>query len=364
MNRILVLLTTSLILIGCSSLPNVEIGYYLPKGAVTATITKTINCSDIERPFVKTDVVFTPTYFADLTQRRYLDYSLLDEFHSAGNIEMKFYGDGRLKAINSDFTGSGSDVLSTLQQIGDAQLMVCEDGGVSPSDISDACKIINKVAGQKSKVQLPLTLILKAKFTEDDNGEFCTSAMPKLQGYPEEFYTSIAPAVGTWGYSCSNITDPEKPGQIIGKNSEDESKDKIAIREDFRVRLSIESTNYMVVKKTVLVDEKKQTQKNVEQQTQKFVTYVNLPQLGNITYLPVPKPPLFGNNVMVLNLSESGKIESLKYGNSSGASSVNSTMGTLIKTDAEKAAEISAQSDLIIQQQRLVQCQADPANCK
>ena len=84
--------------------------------------------------------------------------------------------------------------------------------------------------------------------------------------------------------------------------------------------------------------------------------------------LPIPKAALFGRQGFSLTLSEAGVITSIDYNKASGAAgSMNVVSGGAEAPAAgvsARAAETLARADLIAQQQRLAQCQVDPADCK
>ena len=86
------------------------------------------------------------------------------------------------------------------------------------------------------------------------------------------------------------------------------------------------------------------------------------------TYLPVTAAPLFGRNSTALSVGDSGIVQKLGYGKTSGlADSLGAGSQVLVAnqppTDAQKAASYQAQSDLIYQQQRYIACQLSAKAC-
>lgn len=96
---------------------------------------------------------------------------------------------------------------------------------------------------------------------------------------------------------------------------------------------------------------------------------VPVAQLGTLYKLPIPTPALFGKELMAASFAESGALTSLQFTSNTGAGqllNVANAAETAAKpeTATQKAADVKAEADLIAQQQRLVQCLADPKNCK
>jgi hypothetical protein len=96
---------------------------------------------------------------------------------------------------------------------------------------------------------------------------------------------------------------------------------------------------------------------------------VPVAQFGQDYDLLIPKAPVFGKQVFGASFSEAGALQSIQYVTTTGAGQVLNVVeagrgATAGQTTAEKAAAVQAEADLIAQQQRLVTCRADPANCK
>lgn len=92
-------------------------------------------------------------------------------------------------------------------------------------------------------------------------------------------------------------------------------------------------------------------------------------QFGAFYSLPIPAPVTFGKQVFAASFLESGALTSVQYASNTGAGqalNVASSALTVLKgeTTAQKVADVKAEADLIAQQQRLVQCLADPKTCK
>ena len=92
-------------------------------------------------------------------------------------------------------------------------------------------------------------------------------------------------------------------------------------------------------------------------------------QFGTTYTLPIPAPATFGKQTFAASFAESGALTSVQYVSNTGAGQVLNVFNSALtaaqgQTTEQKAAEVKAQADLIAQQQRLVQCIADPKSCK
>ena len=99
-----------------------------------------------------------------------------------------------------------------------------------------------------------------------------------------------------------------------------------------------------------------------------FSGRATIAQFGVPYQLPVPRPAAFGKQTFGAAFLESGALSSVQYSSAAGATQALGALNTLLtaaqgSTTAQAAAEVKAQADLIVQQQRLVLCQADPENC-
>ena len=108
----------ALIITGCATMPDAEIGYYLPKSTVKITVTQTANCTDVNNPLVLTDAAFAPAYSADHSKRKTLNIDDLDTTFTSGDAAFTFTKDGRLMTFNSTATGVGKDVINVIATFG------------------------------------------------------------------------------------------------------------------------------------------------------------------------------------------------------------------------------------------------------
>jgi hypothetical protein len=327
---------------GCARMPDASIEYFLPKTMAIVTVNQTVSCVDLLNPTVITDVDIEPYYSADTNKSYSVNFSDLDTFYSSGSATITKTDDGRLESFNSNTAGSGSDVVNTF-----VSLIEAVSGFKSKrSDVQTACEIINSVAGEKDKKPLPLSIVLKSSvdFINENNSREIITTPFVIKNYPQSFYVSIEPALGSLSYQIGGIRNAVIP--VINN----ENWPSITL-----VEPAIAPIN--VIKISPISNERTQ-----------FKAFVPVPQWGAEYSVPVPKPPMFGSNEVNLALYGSGKIKSLKYGTTNGAKDLGTSISTIANqfevTDSEKAQALKDEADVIAQQQRLIKCQTKPAECK
>lgn len=341
--QILLLASISSTIFGCAKMPDAIVNYYLPESKVVISANQTVSCIDESNPIVKTDVTFVPIYSANLNQQKTIDFSKLDTLYAGGEATLVLTDDGRLSSFNTTATGVGGEVIDTIISLIDI-LGVREE----PAKSEDACKIVNKLAGKTKDIQNPLSIVLTSMVTfSGDNTSPNINATPfKIKEYPESIYKEISPALGELsieGKLARTVTPTLSAKKVTGQ--------AIALLEPAIVTLEVTQKGPVAANET------------------KYTASVSVPQLGTDYMVPIPNPPLFGEMVLELSLSESGKINSLKYGSVSGAENAGTSLSALhdhfgSQTDEEKAKELKAQADIMAQQQRIVICKATPSLCK
>jgi hypothetical protein len=101
---------------------------------------------------------------------------------------------------------------------------------------------------------------------------------------------------------------------------------------------------------------------------EEFDGHAWVPQHGVTYQLPIQKAPWFGANEVELAIHDSGRATKIKYaggGDAAGLLGVRSDAhaATQDESAADEAKRVQGEADLIYQQQRLVLCQTNPANC-
>ena len=346
---------------GCAKIPEATLTYFLPKAEVKVTIKQDVDCTDESNPLVTTELEFNNVYSADPSKRKTLDISNIDTFYSHGDIDISFTKDGRLTGLNSTVTGDGSEIIKVVSTIADVAgipgldiFPLADDatlwrrairdesisGPIRPIEetnpIEEACKEINRVAGKQ-----PLSLTSEAviPFTK----EVVVGDLPVvLTKYSKSFYDSIKYILGDFKFSVSKT---ESGAPVLTNSSSNESV----------VLVRPAMTSIEVIR---IIGGETGTS---------FSAEVPVPQWGEEYSVPIPTPPLFGKNNISLKLYDSGTINQLKYGSVDDVKELSSALSTLHEkldlTAEEKAKLLKAEADLIVQQQRLAKCRANPEAC-
>ncbi len=345
----IILITTTFF--GCASMPDTAIGYHLPKSKVKVVVNQTVSCINTSKPIVETSVKFFPIYYAGSDKLQKINLSELDTWYSTGNANITLSKDGRLLGFGADSTGAGSEIIDTLVSLVPAAgLESIEHRQPSPAiktKIVAACNIVNMVAGKKDKKPLPLSVVLRSSINFTDKNTHSLEPFV-IDGYPQSLYMNIKDALGIISYSSiTSLRQSDIHLPLI--NSYKEGRSIMLVEPNIA---------------TIIIERRTLGSKKI----QKFEAKINVPQWGKSYYVPIPKPPLFGKNLINLTLHESGKIKTLKYGSVSGikdfGSSIKALNDAYITTDKKEAKKLKDEADVIAQQQRLVVCKATPKQCE
>jgi len=326
---------------GCASTPNVMYSYYPSRSASTVMVTETVDCNSAQTGLVLTYATTLNTlYSADYSKGPYsIEIRKLDGALADSDVDFSFFEDGRLKSINQSTTGQGETILKSA--IGLATALTPLGAGPEVKGPIPECDIIKTWGGGK-----PVALIFtkSIEYGRDDDGQ------PKnLNPAPSsaDLYTALN--LGNLPVLQATITPP---GNVTNRGSyvspSSGSFDNVVLltlQETENVKVDVTSSGRNIWSGTITIP-------------------------GNKTYnLPIPKAALFGKQIFALSLSESGAITEIHYGKNTGAAGLlnvatSAATAAAPESTAAKAADIKAKADLIAQQQRLVRCQANPANCQ
>lgn len=385
------------ILAGCASMPKVKVGYLLPKSTIEVTLTQTAACTDHDVPILKNDLAITTTYSADRKAFYSVDLGELGNAWSKANSTFEFYDDGRLKSVNTQQTGQAGEAIKAF-------IALAKTAGIAPfaakAADTNTCKLLRELAGvvkdpkpdtDSTKPQFSaaqptppaekegskaLTIVLRgnlefaakqkdwnegerkkecdrdpATTLPDPNSIFGHSLRFDLkQSYlPRETYEKLKPIFGT-----SVATFTLAPACQIMHASAESKGQHITLSEPAGAAVKVLVT----------------TGTGQEKTTEELTASARVPQLGETYTLPIQRAPLFGENQFELALAESGKVTKLKYAGGGDAAGLFGALSSTLAADdetpvtvADQAKAVQAEADLIYQQQRLVLCQADPANC-
>ena len=324
----LALLTT-----GCASLPDATVRYYLPQTKLGVRVIRTVAC-DANNQLVLSNVVNpVDVHIADPNEFQQVTLKGLKGTFSDSDVKFGFYEDGRLKDFNSTSTGQGESILKTAITIGAAVFGL--DGGSKV--VTNECAEIKKAGDGK-----PLTITYGDKIDLTQLGVL----QPVVADLTSQHYaTQFEPVIGD---VCAIIELPAPPKVPV-----------TAVKSAVMLHLREPANVHLKVFAGVACGK----------QSPAWDGDVLVAQLGTFYDLPIPAPVLFGKEFMGASFAESGALTSVQFTSNTGAGqllNVASAAQTAAKpeTATQKAADLKAEADQIAQQQRLVQCIADPKNCK
>jgi len=330
-----------MLLCGCAGTPDVTLTYYPAKATVTVTVNQTVECSADQTSLISTYATTLSTaYTADYSKGHYaLAIKKIDGSFADSDITMNWFDDGRLKSINQTTTGQGEAIVKAAISVGVAAALGGSESTGKPvvemKPLAE-CEVIKARGNGK-----PVTLIFTKVFDPQTSGPLpLTDKEVNDRGlYDKLSANGKLPAVGIAVYPAVKVLEralftPASPDDVTLTLTKMKS-----VQIDFTVSGAAIATSYVTVP-------------------------------GTETYpLPIPKAALFGKQNFALTLSEAGAVLSVEYGKSSGTASVlNAATAAATAAAPESAssqlAQTKAEADLIVQQQRLTKCLADPANCQ
>ncbi len=381
-------LVTSFVLFlsACGSLPDVEVGYYLPKASLNLTATQTAKCLEAEskgdapRPYVITKIEFTPSYSSDLS--RGLHFLKVEDFEgdfSKGHFEITLTDDGRLQSFGTEGTSQISEGLKTAvdlvslgfgadflrwksnnflnEEPSDAQKMAAQKRLKNDykQRIKSACDDVERLGGDKKILSVVRTAKIEFEAAEDDAGNYVPGPVNlevTENSIGESNFEGVVDIFGELMQSYS--VEPLGEGQIPYKSNAKKGKHN---------RITLVEPERAIIK--VVVERLAKPNDWVQDI---FTTNIFIPQFGETYEVEVPKVPTFGSVATTFKVAENGKLTNLKYTSDPGAAGAQGAIGTIqgLKKEDEATDPIAAakaQSDLIYQQQRLIRCQTDPADC-
>ena len=332
--RLTPLVVLATFLSGCSNLPDAIIGYYLAKTEVSFKVVRTVACDAKNHLIVVNSSTPIVTHSANREQFETIRLSELKGWFWDNDVNFQFYEDGRLKGVNSSITGKGETILKTVTTV--AAAVIASKG-------QEACKFIEDNGGGK-----PLTLTYEGKVDMKKSAE----KKQKIPPNPASIFyaTELASAIGdVYAVFEGSEVPKEKPVNYVAQTGDVLLK----ARQPGLVKIKVIAAGENINDNDITIWEG------------------DLPvaQFGKDYLIPVPGPPIFGKEVLDASFDESGALTSLQYTNNTGAGqalNIADSVLTALKgeTTAQKAANVKAEADLILQQKRLAQCLADPTNCK
>lgn len=327
---------------GCAHTPPVKVNYFLVRSEASFKVIRTVACDEGGNPIVATTVTPTVRHFSDRKAgAQPFPLAALKGAFSDTDVKFEFYDDGRLKSINASSTGQGEAIFKSAISL----LATVAASEVPRDDLPTECANIKKWGGGK-----PLTLTYDGSIDLDKNPLKAEQIIDPDAGsayYARELKQAL-------GGVCAYITErgpssTSSPGEYAASK---ENEALLTLRQPGRVSITITAGP-----------------PGLCQAHRLWSGEVLVGQFGKSYKLPIPRPAAFGKQVFAVSVAESGAITSLQYASNTGAvqaiglanSAWTAAQGT---TDAQEAAALKAEADVIAAQQRLVQCKANPETCK
>ena len=356
------------VLTACASVPDVTVNYRPVQWAMSVAVVHTLTCTnDNQTTVFQSDATLLPLYFAG---PRDDDYSIrlkdLHRFFADSDITLGFTDDGRLKSINQSTLGQGEalvkSAITAAAAVSAAPAMTPQttgpsdtapsrpgvfsfDGNVQRNEVRTAqapnlCPIVRKysrVAGnQLPQVSIVQTAVLSAgslnaqtKPSKDQK-----ALIDELKAANLDLTATVSAALDT-----VELQPIKEPKLSVSAN-------EVPLRLQRMVGLTVKAE---------------------DKQDMTWTRSAPVPTTAPFV-LPIPKAALFGKQSFVLVLSESGRISTLGYGTTVGATgalnAVTSAATAGVTADTAEAAALKAASDLIAQQQRFNTCTLNPSQCQ
>jgi hypothetical protein len=345
-------ISSIIILTGCGSLPDLEVGYYLPKSQITSTINQSVACLDLRqkitddsiwRHHVEQSVSFETSYTANVNEQRFVDLGDIDSWHSKSSFEINYFEDGRISGINSKSAGQIDKVIEkfgTLAATFTGFKSRQEAAPLHPCDI-----VVNhnlaSINPKTNIVTLSITLKGSTDFTSTDN---------QLKFYPINVNPSDYDILkDVFGTALGKFTEqPLQPQNRVKVASPTDISQQIIVMEpklfDVKVTIKDSEGNDSLVRKAL----------------------GKAPHLGNELSIPIQSAPFFGNNDLEVTFHPNGGIKKLGYLSDASASSGFDSLNNLLnvkESNKERLDRRKAEADLIVQNERLANCKLLPKSC-
>ena len=342
---------------GCASIPDVTARYYFPKAQTQLQLTESLMCNKNSSRLLTVATVASPTvYSSDLSAGvGSLSYKGVSGPFTDTDLTLNFTDDGRLSGINETSTGQGDTIVKDILMLATTISLAPEAAApLGAASLEGICDAIRSYAGGDGKA---ITLLYSARLDyqakdpakpDDLSDELPFSSDPTNTLYPTvAAYRNLRP------YTAKVSTDkPAQSAATFGKQdcSIDDPK--------------VELNRYIVANVNVF-----RPDAGTSKGEPLWTSAIPVPLKTGHFCLPIPPAQIFGGQTFGIQLSTYGSIQKLEYGKKTGvhdATDAATALATALKgpTTTAQAANLKAQTDLIAQQQRLVQCQADPATCK
>jgi len=380
---------------GCASLPDAQILYYPAKTDVTATFIQNLTCDENKTTIFQSGRLTTSlAHSADLGKKpnsinlKDFEGSLTD-----GNISVTHYPDGRLNTINAISTGRGQQIISSVVSIAGSFLGV--GGGqfaalstIDPNQIKAVCTVIHPDAKSNSNVMAltyeakfdsstPDTMVVVQKDEKTDeklNPNTLINFVPNSA--TELNLQKINAVINGASIFSTNLKLDKRPSHKNNKNNcliKYKKKKKSGTNDEEKYDC-LESNKFDGLEaNTVLIKVQNSVEYTLkvarsfnnklfppEMRTPVSDTKIRIAS-DKFYHVPFQTKPIFGTSTSGLTLTPMGSVAAVNYNSTSGTSAALDSITTILDefqtpTSAERATEIA-------QEQRLLRCIANPAEC-
>ncbi len=361
----------SLAVTACAGTPDMTISYKLPKTTGQITASQIISCDVENNQIVVSNVATDFNYVAstDPKDRWAVNVRDLDGPLSNLEAEFNFHADGRLKGVNSTTTGEAAEYLKTAISIAKSAVVPFAfdldgsksgDAEVESKAELSFCDYINHNAKNKdgspvrSKSLIFNSAIHLDKLLAGDEVRFIND------GRTQDILSAIEGKDFPDGLGMVTATLVRKTAPDAGLTG---CVTPVCIEEDqdsvlLKLRAPLEAD---VEVKFAVVRASGDASSNM-------VLPVQLMQEGTDYFVPMPRSAFFGKSSFELALNEAGVPTKIGFGKETGAAQPLGVGKAALDafaapTSSDKANALKAESELIIQRQRLLRCQAEPATC-
>ncbi len=325
---------------GCGSLPDAKVTYYHAQSKASVKVVRSVICDAKNHPLVASTVTPTVTHAASNLPAHSLELSKLRGTFVDSDVKFELYEDGRLKSVNASTTGQGEAILKAVTTL--AGTIAAFAGTATEPDYSVECAFIKEQGGGK-----PISVTYEGTI---DTGKV-NDSQPIEPDASSSFYASRL--VSAIGEVCAVVTQTGAPSAVPVKYEPSQGDLVLTARQPgwAQVVVSRKIPGGCMPKMPL------------------WEGRVVVAQLGVDYVLPMPRPATFGKESFSVSFTESGALGTVQYGSNTGAAQALGGLNSLLtiaqgETTAQKVAEVKAEADLVLQQQRLLQCLADPKNCK
>lgn len=322
---------------GCGSLPDAQVSYYQAKSQITVKVTRSVLCDSKNVPLVANTASPSVTHMADLKKARTTNLAGLRGSFTDTDIKFDFYEDGRLRTINASQVGQGDAVVKAATTF--ATTLAAFDASSALPAFPTECTFIRDVGGGK-----PLTLTYEGVVDLSKTDVQDISADGASAAYAAQLKSVMSNI-------CVKVGDAEVPVEMVMYKGV--AGDPV-----------VTATQPALV--WIEIGARKPGNLCV---TDLWRGRLPVSQMGKEYQIPIPKAKAFGKQTLSVAFTESGAVTSMQYTTNSGAAGALGTVNALAtiaqpESTSAKTADLKSQADLIVQQQRLLQCQADPKSCK